>query len=138
MSPNVQSVIVSVIIPVYNGARYLPEAVDSLLSQSFGDFELIISDNGSTDETERIARGYAERDPRVRYVRSEVNRGLLWNFRTVLELARAPRFKWMAHDDICAPEFLRRCMEALDADPGIVLCAPSTIDIDEHGDPVRG
>jgi len=129
---------VSIGLPVYNGARYLPEAVDSLLSQSFGDFELIISDNGSTDATERIARGYAERDPRVRYVRSEVNQGLLWNFRNVLELARAPRFKWMAHDDICAPEFLSRCMEELDADPGIVLCAPSTIDIDEHGDPVRG
>ena len=109
---------VSVGLPVYNGARYLPAAIDSLLSQTFEDFELIISDNGSTDETERICRGYAARDPRVRYVRSDVNRGLLWNFRNVLELARAPRFKWMAHDDICAPEFLRRCMEELDADLG--------------------
>jgi hypothetical protein len=128
---------VSVGLPVYNGARYLPEAVDSLLAQTFEDFELIISDNGSTDETERICRAYERRDPRIRYVRSEVNRGLLWNFRRVLELARAPRFKWMAHDDICAPAFLRRCMEELDADAGIVLCAPSTVDIDEHGDPVR-
>jgi hypothetical protein len=128
---------VSVGLPVYNGARYLPAAIDSLLSQTFEDFELIISDNGSTDETERICRGYAARDPRVRYVRSDVNRGLLWNFRNVLELACAPRFKWMAHDDICAPEFLRRCMEELDADQGIVLCAPSTVDIDEHGRPVR-
>jgi glycosyltransferase involved in cell wall biosynthesis len=128
---------VSVGLPVYNGARYLPEAIDSLLAQTFADFELIISDNGSTDDTERICRKVAELDPRVRYVRSEVNRGLIWNFRHVLELARAPHFKWMAHDDVCAPDFLARCVEELDADPEIVLCAPTTVDIDADGNRLR-
>jgi glycosyltransferase involved in cell wall biosynthesis len=128
---------VSVGLPVYNGARYLAEAVDSLLAQSFEDFELIISDNASTDATERICRAYAAGDPRIRYVRAETNRGLLWNFRRVLELARAPLFKWMAHDDRCAPEFLRRCVEELDADPGLVLCAPTTVDIDAGGELLR-
>jgi glycosyltransferase involved in cell wall biosynthesis len=128
---------VSIGLPVYNGARYLGEAVDSLLAQTFEDFELIISDNGSTDETEQICRGYAGDDPRVRYMRCETNRGLLWNFRYVLELARAPRFKWMAHDDVCAPEFLARCVEELDADPELVLCAPTTVDIDADGNRLR-
>src|SRR5690348_7532956 len=120
---------VSVGLPVYNGALYLSRAVDSLLAQSFGDFEIIISDNASTDDTERICRAYAARDPRIRYVRSDTNRGLLWNFRRVLELARAPYFKWMAHDDECEPDLLRRCVDELDADPGLVLCAPTTVDI---------
>jgi glycosyltransferase involved in cell wall biosynthesis len=128
---------VSVGLPVYNGARYLPEAIDSLLAQTFADFELIISDNGSTDDTERICWRFAELDPRVRYVRSEVNRGLIWNFRHVLELAHAPYFTWMAHDDVCAPDFLARCVEELDADPEIVLCAPTTVDIDADGNRLR-
>jgi glycosyltransferase involved in cell wall biosynthesis len=128
---------VSVGLPVYNGARYLSEAVDSLRSQTFGDFELIISDNGSTDETQRICLSYAERDPRIKYVRSEVNRGLIWNFLHVLELARAPYFKWMAHDDVCEPEFLARCVQELDADPEVVLCAPTTVDIDADGHRLR-
>jgi hypothetical protein len=128
---------VSVGLPVYNGARYLAEAVDSLLAQTLGDFEIVISDNASTDETERICRAYAARDPRIRYVRSETNRGLLWNFRRVLELARGPYFKWMAHDDKCAPEFLRRCVHELDVDQGLVLCAPTTVDVDDHGNVMR-
>lgn len=129
---------VSVGLPVYNGAAYLARAVDSLLAQTLEDFEIIISDNASTDETERICRAYAARDPRIRYVRGDTNRGLLWNFRRVLELARAPYFKWMAHDDECEADLLRRCVQELDADPAVVLCAPATVDIDAHGNRLRG
>jgi glycosyltransferase involved in cell wall biosynthesis len=128
---------VSVGLPIYNGAQYLARAVDSLLAQTFEDFEIIISDNGSTDDTERICRAYAARDARIRFVRSETNRGMLWNFQRTLELARGPYFKWMAHDDECEPEFLRRCVQELDAVPGIVLCAPATVDIDAHGNKLR-
>jgi glycosyltransferase involved in cell wall biosynthesis len=128
---------VSIGLPVYNGARYLAEAVDSLLAQTLEDFELIISDNASTDQTEQICRAYAERDPRIRYVRADGNHGLLWNFRRVLELARSTHFKWMAHDDMCAPEFLRRCVQELDTDPDVVLCAPTTVDVNEHGNLIR-
>ena len=66
---------VSIGMPVYNGAAFLKESLDSLLSQTYGDFELIISDNASTDETESICRSYAAGDPRVRYQRQEENRG---------------------------------------------------------------
>jgi glycosyltransferase involved in cell wall biosynthesis len=128
---------VSIGLPVYNGAAYLARAVDSLLAQTFENFEIIISDNASTDETERICRAYVARDPRIRYLRSDTNRGMLWNFRRTLELARAPYFKWMAHDDECEPEFIGRCVHELDADSQVVLCSPSTVDIDAHGNPIR-
>jgi len=124
---------VSVGLPVWNGGRYLRQAVDSVLSQTFTDFELILSDNASTDETERICREYAARDPRIRYYRSEVNRGAAWNFNRVVELARGTYFKWMAHDDVCAPDFLRRCVEVLERDPSVVVCYPRAADIDHNG-----
>ena len=79
---------VSVGMPVYNAERYLAGTLDTILAQSFRDFELIISDNGSTDRTARICRNYASHDTRIRYVRHEVNRGAAWNHNYVLSLAR--------------------------------------------------
>ncbi len=113
---------VSVGIPVYNGERYLREAVDSILAQSYGDFELIISDNGSCDATEQICRYYVSIDSRVRYIRNESNRGPSWNFRRVFELAQGEYFKWLSHDDVCGPQFLEKCVRALDANPAAILC----------------
>jgi len=112
---------VSVGLIVYNGENYLRAAVDSLLAQTYGDFELVLSDNGSDDATADICRDYASRDSRVRYERSEVNRGAAWNHNRVLELARGELFKLAAHDDVCHPAFLERCVSALDAEPGAVL-----------------
>jgi len=125
---------VSIGLPVYNGERYLEAALDALLSQTCTDFELIISDNASTDRTQAICREYARRDPRVIYHRSDRNRGAAWNHNCVVELARAPYFKWAAHDDICAPEFLERCADGLDRQPAAVLCYPQTVLIDETGE----
>jgi glycosyltransferase involved in cell wall biosynthesis len=124
---------VSIGLPVYNGERYLRAAVDSLLGQTFSDFELIISDNASDDATGEIAREYARNDRRVRYFGSDKNRGAAWNFNRVFKLARGRYFKWAAHDDVCAPEFLERCIRVLDERPEIVLCAVKTSDIDESG-----
>ena len=93
---------VSIGLPVYNGENYMAAAIDSLLAQTFTDFELIISDNASTDATEQICRDYAHRDGRIRYYREEVNRGAAWNFTHTFELARGEYFKWHAHDDLCA------------------------------------
>jgi glycosyltransferase involved in cell wall biosynthesis len=124
---------VSLGMPVYNGEKYLRETLDSLLAQTFKDFELIISDNSSTDSTEAICREYAARDSRIRYYREVVNRGAGWNYNRVVELARGHYFKWAAHDDLCAPIYLERCVEALDQNPSIVLCYPDDIDIDEKG-----
>jgi glycosyltransferase involved in cell wall biosynthesis len=124
---------VSIGLPVYNGENFLSQALDSLLGQTYSDFELVISDNGSTDRTKEISEAYAERDKRVRYFRYETNRGAAWNFNNVFELSAGKYFKWAAHDDICAPELLERCVEVLEHDPGIVLCFAKTIQIDAHG-----
>jgi len=120
-------------MPVYNGERYLAEALDSLLAQTYTDFELIISDNASTDSTEDICRRYAESDGRIRYVRQQQNLGAIWNFNHVFKLARGTYYRWHAHDDICAPTFLARCVEMLDSDPTIVLCDTRKARIDQHG-----
>jgi len=87
-------------MPVYNGEPYIREALDSLLAQTFTDFELIISDNASTDNTETICREYATKDPRIRYIRQPENRGAIANFKFVLEQARGEYFMWAAADDV--------------------------------------
>jgi glycosyltransferase involved in cell wall biosynthesis len=129
---------VSVGLPVYNGERYLGGAIDAILAQGFEDFELIISDNGSTDSTEEICREYARADARVQFFREERNRGLAWNFNRVVELASAPLFKWFSADDLCHPDLLERSAEAMEAiDSQVVLCYPRTLIIDESGEPTR-
>jgi glycosyltransferase involved in cell wall biosynthesis len=127
---------VTVGMPVFNGERFLSEALDSALAQTFGDFEIVISDNASTDATEQICRSYAARDSRVRYFRSDINRGAAWNHNRVFELARGEYFKWWSHDDLCAPEFLQECVAVLDGDPGVVLCFPRAQIIDAERQPV--
>jgi glycosyltransferase involved in cell wall biosynthesis len=124
---------VSIGLPVYNGAAYVGAAIESLLAQTFTDFELIISDNASTDNTETICRSYANRDSRIRYYRQADNRGAIWNYNHVFELSRAMYFKWASHDDLCAPTFLERCVEQLDNNPEIVLCYTQGAKIDQFG-----
>jgi len=125
---------VSIGMPVYNGARFMEEALDSILAQDFTDFELIISDNASTDDTEPICRRYAERDGRIRYCRNDRNMGAAWNYNRLVALARGGYFRWLAHDDIWAPASLSRCVETLDrGGQRVVLAYPKTILIDERG-----
>jgi len=124
---------VSVGVPVYNGEAYLAEALDSVLEQSFCDFEVIISDNGSTDRTEEICRAYAARDPRITYLRHEKNRGVSWNYDTAFEHGRGEYFQWLAYDDKLAPDFLAKCVDALDRNPEAVLCQSLIDVIDENG-----
>src|SRR6185436_16671018 len=80
--------LVSIGLAVYNGARNVERALDTLLAQEFTDFELIVSDDASTDATPSICQRYAARDPRIRFVRAEQNRGAAWNFNRLVELAR--------------------------------------------------
>ncbi len=124
---------VSVGLPVYNGQAYLAEAIESVLGQTFTDFELIVSDNGSSDGTREIAERYAARDPRVRYVRSDTNRGAAWNYRRAFELARGEFFRWAPADDRFAPDSIAVCVAALDANPDAVLCYPKTDLVDAEG-----
>ena len=124
---------VSVGLPVCNGERFVAQAVESILSQTFRDIELIICDNASTDATERICREYAERDSRIRYYRSEQNRGAAWNHNRVVELARGKYFKWQCHDDYCDPTFIEKCLAGIRGDPSVVLCYPRFVRVDEQG-----
>lgn len=127
---------ISIGMPVYNGERFLEEALDSILAQSFEDFELIISDNASTDKTQAICRAYAAKDQRIRYYRNEQNLGASWNHNRVFELSTSEYFKWAAHDDICKPTYLEQCVEVLDRDPSIVLCYARTTLINQNSEVV--
>ena len=128
--------LLSVGVPVYNGERYLAEALDSLLAQSFRDMEIVIADNASTDHTPEICRAYQAKDERIRYVRNERNIGAALNFNRVVELSQAPLFHGGACDDLYAPRFLERCVAALERDRGLVLSYPRTTMIDETGQPL--
>jgi glycosyltransferase involved in cell wall biosynthesis len=123
----------SVGLPVYNGEKFLGEAIDSLLGQTFGDFELIISDNASTDQTGEICREYAQQDARVRYIRQPHNIGLSPNHNFVADEARGKLFKWAAADDLYGPGLLRGCVQALDERPDAVLAHSWTAAVDAAG-----
>lgn len=128
---------VTVGLPVFNGEAYLVEAIESVLGQTFTDFELIISDNGSTDGTAAICHAYAARDPRVRYVRSPRNRGAAWNYNRLVELAQGDYFRWLAADDALAPTLLEKSVFILDSYPRVVLAFTWTQDIDAAGRPLQ-
>ncbi|MFZ5871128.1 MAG: glycosyltransferase family 2 protein [Actinomycetota bacterium] len=124
---------VSVGLPVYNGERYLAEAIDSILSQDYGDLELIVCDNGSTDATPRIAADAARRDARVSVHRSGTNRGAAWNYNRAVALARGRFFKWAAHDDVLRRGFLSACVAVLEERPEVVLAYTRAVDVDDQG-----
>jgi len=124
---------VSIGLPVFNGERYLRQALDSILAQTYGDFELIISDNASIDKTQNICLEYAAKDRRLRYYRNRRNIGAAANYNRVFLLSSGEYFKWAAHDDVLAPEFLEKCVHVLDSDSSIVLCHSKVARIDENG-----
>lgn len=124
---------VSVCLPVYNGELYISDAIASVLQQSFENFELIISDNASTDGTAEICHEFIDRDNRVRYFRSDVNGGLALNHNRAFKLAIGRFLMWFGHDDLLEKGYIRRCLESLERDPGLVLCLTNTKHIDENG-----
>ena len=136
-TPNNLTPRVSIALPVYNGENYLTDALDSLLSQSYEKFELIIGDNASTDETKNICESYAKKDRRVQYIRHETNIGAAGNYNYLFELAQGEYFKWAAHDDICSPDYLQSSVDKLDSDSSITLCCPKEIAIDKNGDVIE-
>lgn len=122
---------VTIGMPVYNGARHLARALDSLLAQTFTDFELLIADNASTDRTGDICQEYARRDSRIRYVRHATNRGAVYNWNFVVEQARGEYFKWASGNDWCAPTMLEHCVAALDTEPAVVVVYGRTAYMDD-------
>jgi len=125
--------IVSIGLPVYNGERFLREAVDALLAQTLSSFELVISDNASTDGTAAICAEYAARDARVRVLHQQNNVGLMRNWNLLVGEARGRYFKWSSANDLCEPTLLERCVEALENDPEAVLCYGRSHLISEDG-----
>ncbi|WP_165492053.1 glycosyltransferase family 2 protein [Egibacter rhizosphaerae] len=120
-------------LPVYNGADLLPGTLDSLLAQTWGDFEIFVSDNGSTDRSVEVARAYAGTDPRVRVFAHDRNRGAAWNYNFTVWATHSELFKWAPHDDRYEPTYLERCVAALDADPTAVLAQARPVDVDVDG-----
>lgn len=120
MADTPQSPQVSIGLPVFNGEKSIAQALDSLLAQTFTDFELIISDNASTDATSLIGAEYASRDSRIKYVRQSENIGAFLNFKYVLQKAQAKYFMWAAADDYWYPEFLAKNYSVLEQNPRIV------------------
>lgn len=127
MAAPVSEATVAIGMPVYNGERWLRRSVESVLAQTRRDFVLVISDNASTDATERIGRELAALDPRVRYHRNPVNIGVFRNYDMALSLTRSIWFKWASCNDLCAPRHLQECIAALEASPDALLAYPATV-----------
>ena len=128
---------VSIGMPVYNGQNYVSQAIESILSQTYTDFELVISDNASEDATEDICREYAGRDQRICYYRNEKNLGAAFNFNRTFELSKGQYFKWVGHDDVCIATYLEKCVAALDESPdSVILSYPKVTIIDKDGDDI--
>ncbi len=124
---------VSIAVPAYNCEKFIAQSLESLLGQTYGDFELVISDNASTDGTEAICRRYEALDKRVRYVRRTQNIGGPGNFRYVFSLCSGRYHKWSTADDYWHPNFLEESVRVLDEKPDVVLCYPKTRKIDMTG-----
>lgn len=118
---------VSIGMPVYNSERWLEQTLRTLRAQTLTDFELIISDNASTDATRAICTGHASQDRRIRYYRNARNIGSSRNYMKVLALARADYFKWASSHDLCDLRFLEHCVTALEAQPDAALAYPKTM-----------
>ncbi|MFO0888513.1 MAG: glycosyltransferase [Isosphaeraceae bacterium] len=127
--------LVSACMPVYNGERYLAEAVESILAQTLVDFEFLIIDDGSTDGSLRILQRYAEQDPRIRLI-SRPNKGLTATLNELIDLARGEFIARMDADDVSLPERLERQVDYLRANPGCVVVGCRALVIDPDGDPV--
>jgi glycosyltransferase involved in cell wall biosynthesis len=127
---------VTIGLPVFNGENYVSHAIEGVLAQSFGDFELIVSDNASEDATEEICRALARKDRRIRYVRQPRNVGAASNHNLLFACGDGPYFKWASHDDVLDPRFLEVTVAALDARPEAVLASPASALIDELGQPL--
>ncbi len=123
----------SIGMPVYNGERFIAEAITSLLEQTYAEFEILVLDNASTDATPAIVAGLMARDSRIRYRRNDTNIGASPNFAKVARLTSAPFFKWAAHDDLHAPTYLAECMALIEANPDVVLAHSDIVYIGECG-----
>jgi len=120
-------------MPVYNRELYVAAAIESHLNQTYADFELVITDNASTDRSQEICRSYAAKDPRVKYHRNPRNMGAAGNYNRCFQLSTGEYFRWTPSDDLVSPNLLERAVAILDADSTIFVAYPKTKLIDRAG-----
>ncbi len=125
--------LVSIGLLIYNAEKYLKYAIESLLSQDYENFEIVISDNCSTDKTEEICKKYASIDSRIIYHRNQENIGAARNYDLVFRISKGSYFAWASFDDVWHPSFISKCLEHLKKYPYAVMCAPAIEFIDEEG-----
>jgi glycosyltransferase involved in cell wall biosynthesis len=123
---SLKEVKVSIGLPLYNSEKFIHKKLDSLLEQTFTDFEIIISDNASTDLTSKICEEYAKKDKRICYFQQNKNMGAWWNYNFVLQKAKYEYFLWSSADDIMLPQFLEETVKILESDKKIA-CSISKI-----------
>jgi glycosyltransferase involved in cell wall biosynthesis len=124
-------------MPVFNGETFISKAIDSIIKQSYSDWHLLIADNCSTDGTEKIAREYVSKDPRITYVRHQSNRGAIKNFFFLINIAESKYFMWAASDDEWSENFLELCVETLDSCQDIQFVGGHVVNIDACGTVLR-
>ena len=124
--------LVSIGMPIYNSEKFIRQALDSLLKQDYEHFEVIISDNHSTDATREICLDYAARDGRLRYFRNEMNVGAIRNFNKVFEISQGEYFMWHAHDDYKESNYISSCLNIFGTHPNIILCCSNAL-LNEKG-----
>jgi glycosyltransferase involved in cell wall biosynthesis len=132
-SPHLVTPTVSIGLAVFNGENYLVQSIQSILDQTFDDYELIISDNCSTDRTEQICREFSSKSDKITYYRQPWNMGAAANFEFVFQKSRGKYFKWQGHDDYAHPLYLEKCVARFEQDPDAVLCQSHVELIDENG-----
>jgi len=123
---NEKSPKISIGLPVYNSEKFMRKRINNLLEQTFSDFELIISDNCSSDSTFDICKEFAEKDSRIHCISQKCNMGAVWNFNFVLNEAKGKYFVWVAADDLLLPTFLEKNINILDSKKNVV-CSSSKI-----------
>jgi len=122
---------ISIGLPVYNGEKFIRKCIESILEQTNRNFELIISDNASTDSTPDICQEFSIKDSRIKFVRQDENMGQNWNYNFLLEKAIGKYFVWVAADTIILPDFIEKSINLLESEKKIVGCI-SKIRIDQN------
>lgn len=128
--------LVSIGVPIFNGEQFLSKTIDSILQQSYFNFELILCNNASTDLTEEICLEYKRKDSRVRYYSQKKNIGAAANYNYTFTLGNGKYFKWAAADDLLHEDYLLKCVDILENNPDVVLAFSKTIFIDENGESI--
>lgn len=118
---------VSIGMPAYNSAKWIGSTIDSILNQSYKNIELIISDNASTDNTQKLCEEIAKKDSRVKYYRNESNIGVSENFNAVFKYATGEYFKWTSSSDLLKETFIEKCLNVLQMREDVVLVCPGTL-----------